>query len=127
MKMKFRKTLASIVLAGACLFGSAGKAKATPVLYDDFSAPTLDASKWDVRQDVQGQAHMDEYRVDTDNQNFHLQQNTIGDRRTYLVPKRTFTTGDKLEYDVDVVSREGNYGNFIIVDGDQYIRTMGEQ
>jgi len=124
--MRIKKTLASIVLVGATILGLGNRAKATPILYDDFSSPTLNASKWDVRQDTEGQPHMDEHYVDTDNQNFHLQQNTIGDRRTYLVPKRTFTTGDKLEYDVEVVSREGNYGNFIIVTGDQNIRTMGE-
>ena len=124
-KMGIKNTLASLVLVGAMTLGI-GNAKATPILYDDFSSPTLDTQKWDIRQDVEGQPHMDEYHIDTTNQNFHLQQNSIGDRRTFLVPNREFKTNDRLEYDVDIISHEGNYGNLILLTGDQYIRTMGE-
>ena len=91
-------------------------------LYDDFSSETLDLNKWEVRQDVEGQPFMDEYWVDTNLQNFHMQQNTIGDRRNYLFPKRTFTTGDKITYETDLISKEGHYGQMTIVTGDQYYR-----
>ena len=92
------------------------------MLYDDFSSPTLDTDKWEIRQDTEGQPHMEEYWVDTNLENFHTQQNTIGDRRTYLFPKRKFTTGDIIEYSVDLISYEGNYGNRVLLTGDQYIR-----
>lgn len=109
-------------MTGAMAFGLAGKASATPILYDDFSAPTLNTDKWDVRQDVEGQPLMDEGFVDQVSQNFHMQQNTIGDRRTYLVPKMQFKTGDVIEYNLDVVSKEGNYGAMALLTGDQYWR-----
>ena len=90
--------------------------------YDDFSSGSLDTSKWEVRQDVEGQPFMDEYLVDTILQNFHTQQNILGDRRIYLVPKYTFTTGEVFEYDFNVVSKEGNYMQMDLLTGDQYIR-----
>ena len=92
--------------------------------YADFSSGVLDSSKWEVRQDVEGQPLMDEYGVMEENGNyvFHTQQNEIGDRRTYLFPKHIFTTGDVLEYDFNVISKEGNYGQMVLLTGDQYIR-----
>jgi hypothetical protein len=94
--------------------------QANAALYDDFSSPTLDANKWEIRQDTEGQPLMDEGFVTSGV--FHTQQNTIGDRRTYLFPKRTFTTGDVLNYDFNTISREGNYGSMVLLTGDQYIR-----
>lgn len=91
-------------------------------VYDDFSSGTLDTSKWEIRQDVEGQPFMDEYQVDSGLEDFHTQQNTIGDRRVYLVPKHTFTTGDVIEYDFNVISKEGNYMQMDLLTGDQYIR-----
>lgn len=90
--------------------------------YDDFSSGVLDTNKWEIRQDVEGQPLTDEYWVDSGLENFHIQQNTIGDRRTYLFPKHTFTTGDILEYDFNVISKEGNYMQMDLLRGDQYIR-----
>ena len=77
--------------------------------YDDFSSGALDTSKWEIRQDVENRPFMDEYGLDSVLKNFHTQQNTIGDARTYLFPKHTFTKGDIIEYDFDVISKEGNY------------------
>ncbi len=91
-------------------------------IYDDFSSGVLDSLKWEIRQDVEGQLLMDESWVDVTLQNFHTQQNEIGDRRTYLFSKHTFTTGDVLEYDFNVISKEGHYGQMILLTGDQYIR-----
>lgn len=91
-------------------------------VYDDFSLGTLDTSKWEIRPDVEGQPLTDEYWVDSDLKNFHIQQNIIGDRRTYLFPKHSFTTGDILEYDFNIISREGNYMQMDLLTGDQYIR-----
>ena len=91
-------------------------------VYDDFSSGVLNTSKWEVRQDVEGQPFTDEYWVDSGLQNFHTQQNTIGDKRVYLVPKRNFTTGNILEYDFNVISKEGNYMQMDLLTGNQYIR-----
>jgi hypothetical protein len=91
--------------------------------YDDFSSGSLDTGKWEIRQDVEGEPLMEEYGVLNESGFvFHTQQNTIGDRRVYLFPKRTFTTGDILEYDFNVISKEGNYGQMVLLTGDQYIR-----
>jgi len=91
-------------------------------VYYDFSSGQLNESKWEIRQDVEGQPFTDEYWVDSDLENFHIQQNEIGDRRTYLFPKHSFTTGDVLEYDFNVISKEGNYMQMDLLTGDQYIR-----
>lgn len=90
--------------------------------YDNFSSSALNTSKWDIRQDPEGQLFMDEYWLDNVSQNYHTQQNTTADRRIYLVPKRNFTTGDSIIYDVNVVSKEGNYGSLVLLTGDQYVR-----
>ena len=93
-------------------------------IYDDFSSGVLDIDKWEIRQDVEGQPFTEEYGIIEENGNFvfHTKQNTIGDRRVYLYPKHTFTTGDILEYDFNVVSKEGNYMQMNLLTGDQYIR-----
>ena len=96
--------------------------ESSPIFYDDFSASTLNSEKWDVKSDVEGQPMMDVFGLDTSLQNFHMQQNFIGDRRTYLVPKHSFTTGDVIEYDFNVISKEGNYMQMDLLTGDQYIR-----
>jgi hypothetical protein len=90
--------------------------------YDDFSEGSLDAGKWEIRQDVEGQPFMGEYGVDDGLENFHTQQNTIGDKRVYLFPKRQFTTGDVLEYDFNLISKEGNHLQMVLLTGNQYIR-----
>lgn len=92
--------------------------------YDDFSSGSLDSSKLEIRQDVEGQPFMDNYGVVFENGSyvFHMQQNNIGDRRVYLVPKHNFTTGDVLEYDYNFVSGEGNHMSMALLTGDQYIR-----
>lgn len=99
-------------------------------VYDDFSSGILDIDKWEVRQDVEGQPLMDEYGVLNESGNFvfHTKQNTIADRRVYLVPKRKFTTGDVLEYDFNIISKEGNSGQMTLLTGNQYIRVgiMGD-
>ncbi len=82
----------------------------------------MNASKWEIRQDVEGQPFTDEYRVDVNLSKFHTRQNTGGDNRVYLVPKYNFTTGDILEYDFRVVYKEGNYMQMNLLTGDQYIR-----
>ncbi len=91
-------------------------------IYDNFSSGVLDTSKWEIRQDYEGQPFTDEYWVDSGLKNFHTQQNTIEDKRVYLVSKHNFTTGDVLEYDFNVISKEGNYMQMDLLTGDQYIR-----
>ena len=92
--------------------------------YDDFESGILNTSKWEIKQDVEGQPLMDEYGVLEENGEFvfHTQQNIAEDRRIYLFPKRQFTTGDVLKYDVGIISKEDNYGNMVLLTGDQYIR-----
>jgi parallel beta-helix repeat protein len=91
-------------------------------IYDNFSSGALNESKWEISQDVEGQPLIDEYWVDNVSENFHTQQNIIGDQRVYLVPKKQFTTGDKIKYETNLVSKEGNYMQMILLTGDQYIR-----
>src|SRR3989344_7353772 len=73
--------------------------------YDDFSSGVLNLSKWEVRQDIEGQPLMDRYGVENEGGFvFHTEQNTSGDKRTYLVPKYKFGVGDRFEYDVNMSS-----------------------
>ncbi len=116
--MSLVSKLVPLVLAGALT------TKATAAVYDDFSSGLLNPAKWQIRQDPQGQPLTDEYDVISEKSNFvfHTQQNEIADRRTYLVPTHKFTTGDKLNWEVTVQSREGNYGNIILIRGEEYNR-----
>ena len=91
-------------------------------IYDDFSSETLNTDKWEIRQDVEGQPFMNENWTDPILNNFHTQQNSIADRRSYLFQKKKFTTGDILRYDSDVLSEQGTYANMVLLTGDQYIR-----
>ncbi len=112
-----------IVVVSANIISYYGKITTTITvidpLYDDFSSEVLDISKWEIRQDVEGQPFPDEYWVDNTLENYHTKQNTIADRRVYLVPTTTFTTGDSIEYNVEVVSREGHYGNVVLIIGEE--------
>jgi len=91
-------------------------------VYDDFIRDIFDFNKWEIRQDVEGQPHIDEYWLDAGQDNYHMQQNTLADRRTYLFPKRTFTTGDIITYETDLISREGTYAQMTLLTGSQYYR-----
>lgn len=115
--MGLRRIATTAGLVGLAL-GVATNARAE--LFDDFNSGKLDTTKWGVRQDVEGQPLMDEGVVTEET--FHTQQNSIGDRRVYLFPKRQFTTGDTLEWDFDVRSRTGNYMVMALLTGGQYIR-----
>jgi len=88
--------------------------------YDDFSPGNIDNSKWEIRQDIENQPFMEEYFVDSGN--FHTFQNTTGDYRVYLIPKHNFTTGDVIEYDTNLVFKENNYMQMVLLAGDQYKR-----
>lgn len=91
-------------------------------LYDSFSEGTLNTTNWEIRQDIEGQPPLDEYWVDNSSQNYHMQQNALADRRTYLVPKRNFTTGDMITYTTNLLSRQGTYAQMTLLTGDQYYR-----
>lgn len=111
-------TLALIVLSGFLV--TAGK----PILYDNFESGRLNSEKWEIRQDTEGQPLMDEYKVLREDNNyvFHTQQYQATDRRVYLFPTRNFTTGDSIEYDINLLSRQGTYASMVLLTGDQYIR-----
>ena len=101
-----------------------GVVSVSAALYDNFSSGRLDDTKWEIKQDTEGQPLMEEYGVMNEENNwvFHTQQKTAEDRRVYLFPKRQFTTGDLIEYDVNLISREGTYAQMVLLTGDQYIR-----
>lgn len=86
-------------------------------LYDDFSSGNLDNTKWEIRQDIEGQPFMDEYRVITKNNNsfFHTKQNEIVDKRVALVPTYNFTAGETLSYTVKYISGSGNNGHILLL------------
>ena len=77
-----------------------------------------------IRQDVEGQPFMDEYRVKEENGElvYHMQQNTIGDRRVYLVPKHKLEIGESFKYEVRIISKEGHYGSPVLLVGEEYSR-----
>ena len=91
-------------------------------IYDNFSS-ILNTSKWEVRQDVEGWPLTEEYGIDSNLNNFHIQQNNLGQiRGTYLFPKEQFTTDDIFEYDYTILSKEGSYMAMDLLTGDNYIR-----
>ncbi|PJE81416.1 hypothetical protein COU58_02550 [Candidatus Pacearchaeota archaeon CG10_big_fil_rev_8_21_14_0_10_32_42] len=117
--------MSKIALIGAVLILSVFLVSAVgPILYDNFSSGKLNPTKWEVRQDTEGQPLMDKYGVLLENGNFvfHTEQIEITDRRVYLFPKINFTTGDSIEYDNNLISREGNHAQMVLLTGDQYIR-----
>ena len=91
-------------------------------VYDDFSSGVLDNSKWEIRQDPQGQPFTDEYGIIEEDGNFifHIQQNEIGDRRTYLVPKYHLKLGESWKYTFNIVHKEGNYGMAVQLKGGEF-------
>ena len=88
-------------------------------VYDDFSQPVLNQSRWWVNADPQRQNVMDG-GIDKNLQTFYTQQNTTEDRRVYLVPKIQFTIGDQLSYDVNVINKSGHYGNLVLISQDDF-------
>ncbi len=115
-----------LALLGIFIFLLTGFASAAQICetYDGFESGSLDTIKWEVRQDIEGQSLMDEYGVIDEEGNFafHTKQNSAGDRRVYLFPKKQFTTGDSIEYDANLISREGTYAQMVLLTGDQSIR-----
>ena len=92
-------------------------------IYDDFSSGILENNKWEIRQDVEGQSLMEEYGVlEEDNKSVFHTRNTASDRRTYLFPNLTFTTGDVIEYDSTLISRDGTYAQMTLITGSQGYR-----
>ena len=71
-----RKDIITFLLA-ILLFPSFVSAIQVCEIYDDFSSGSLNASKWEIRQDIEGQPLMDEYGVINESGNFifHTQQN----------------------------------------------------
>ncbi len=106
-----RKSLVTAGLAG--ILSLAAQAKAD--LYDDFSSGVLDTTKWTESQDPEGQQFTEEHFVDNSLFNYHTQQVSIIDRRTYLVPTIQFNSGDSLDYRADYISGSGNNGHLILV------------
>lgn len=113
--MSLTKKLQALTVSGALALGIASNS-ARASLYDDFSSPALDTTKWEVRQDYEEQPFTEEYGVDANLENFHVKQNNLGDARTYLVPKRNFTAGEIFEYDIFYNSGSGNRVSMLLSD-----------
>jgi len=121
--MGLKKTLVGLVLGGAVILGLAGKASSAPVLYDDFSAPTLNSEKWEVKQDYEGWPFTDEYGVESGK--FSIRQNNIGNAGTFLVPTHRFSAGDIFEYDINYNSGEGNRVSMLLVNQQDRMGIVG--
>ena len=93
-------------------------------VYDDFSGSSLDTSLWTETTDTTASGDLDEFYLDTTNQNYHTAQLTAGDRGILLLLNQEFQAGDTLTYEVDyqdgsgnIIGREyinGNYLDLII-------------
>ncbi len=113
--MTFKKTLATLLIPAALLFGGS-RAKAT--LYDDFSSGSLDASKWGIRQNTPGWPLTDEYFVDVIDENYHMAQLNTHNAATVLeVKDRIFGLGEIIEYDVDYIYGSGNRVHTVSLNG----------
>lgn len=90
-----------------------------PVVYDDFSGPSLDSSKWIITRDDSGVGGdlPTEYYLDTTTKNFHTAQREATERGIILTSTRQFQPGEVLDYDVTYVSGSGNHMSRIFVNG----------
>lgn len=111
--MKFLEKLAAGACAGVVVLGASKSAG--DFLYDDFSSGSLDNTKWEVRQDPEGQPLTEEYGIQ--NGTFTARNFNLPDRRTLLsLIGHTFQPGEELDYDVNYVSGSGNRAMVIFVD-----------
>jgi len=116
--MKFKKTLASLVLSVACLFG--GSTEAGTLLYDNFSSGTLNTQRWEERLTTRTSpaVSIDEHYLDTINQNYHTAQLSQANNGGGIELKslQNLQAGDILEFDVNYVSGNGNHWSAIFWD-----------
>ncbi len=101
---------------------------ASAEVYDDFSGSSLDTSLWTESADSTASADLDEYGLDTTNQNYHMAQYTMYDNGRMLLLTQEFVDGDVLTYDVIYQSGSGNILSRLYVEGnylDLIIRDSG--
>jgi len=77
-------------------------------VYDDFSGSTLNSTLWTESSDSTSGGDLDEYGLDTTNQNYHTTQTSAGDRGRLLLLTQEFEEGDVLQYDVFLQESSGN-------------------
>ena len=113
--MTLTKKVSRMTILGSLIFGLEAKAQ-IPILYDNFDSGVLDSSKWEIRQDPEGQPLL-EYNIHGGSFAAFQTQN-LGDRRAVLSLKdHTFQVGETLEYDVLYVFGSGNRAATIFVNG----------
>ncbi len=87
--------------------------QATEFLYDDFSAPSLDASKWVVRSDIENNPLLDVYGVAGGV--FHSDQPVARNAVVQIEMTRVFQPGEAVEYDVTLNGGSGNRLHIVYV------------
>ncbi|MFH1824235.1 MAG: hypothetical protein ABH873_03300, partial [Candidatus Firestonebacteria bacterium] len=105
-----KQSIFILFIASIFLISFSINVSAETFVYDDFSGPELDLSKWffETELDPYAEGHPDEYYVDTALQNYHVKQNTQSNRQLLVSMSRILQPGETLEYDVDYVSGDGN-------------------
>lgn len=115
-EVKMNKFLKSL-LAAIFVFTSFASAES----YDDFSGTTLDTSLWTESSDSTACIGLDEYNLDTTNQNYHSAQTSVASCSLgggiLLLMNEEFEEGDVLSYDATLQSTSGNIIGRLYIDG----------
>ena len=112
--MSIKKTLASLLVAGAVALGAGSKANAETILYDNFSSGTLDSSKW---QETSGKyeglpfSNQHQVKMRYNDYCYYVESGSHTGQETDLSLTRQFNSGDELDFSVSYLSGSGN-GNY---------------
>lgn len=90
---------------------------ASAEVYDDFSGSSLDTSLWTESVDSTASGNLDEYGLDTTNENYHTAQLTAADRGRLLLLTKSFENGDVLQYNVSLEKSSGNILSRLYIGG----------
>lgn len=97
-------------------------------LYDNFSEDSLNLSRWSEIQDPEGQPLTEFHFVDTDLDNYHVQNYDSVDKRTILnLIGKTLQPGEVLKYNVNYISGEGNRAIVIFLNGEAVDRQLSSK
>jgi len=117
-----KQPIIALFIASIFFISFSVSAYAETTVYDDFSGPELDLSKWFISEksnpNVQGPP--DEYWIDTIIHNYHTQQYSEKEVELIMTAAREFYPGERVEYDVTKNSGSGNHLSMMFIDYDGY-------
>lgn len=77
-------------------------------IYDDFSNPLLNTSKWNISKHLENNHPLADYGIDNNTGVFYITKSESEDKRTYLVPTYNFSLNDTFSFVVNYTNGIGN-------------------